>query len=388
MPETAPLLDAALRGALVACLVLLAALLRPAQARSEAARLGVWLALALAVQTVGAAPAFEAGVPALWQAPVVAVSVGNAVLFWLFVMALFDDDFRLQRWHLALWAAVAGLALVNCLWGWQSPHPLARVSTGLQRALPLVFAVLSLVAATRHWQADLVEARRRLRGFVVVTGVAYTVAQFSVRLASPSGQLSPLAALADVSCLLAMAVGVVAHLLRGDVAVLLPTRPSAPTLPGPPAPAPNASPTATSPVRPASAGSPELSETAEALLAEQLLARMRSERLYRDETLTLARLAEQVGVPEYRLRRVINQHLGHRNFNAFVNGFRLAEVQAALADPARRDLPVLTLALDAGFGSIGPFNRAFKAATGQTPTEYRRGQLGEAPVGGVLLADS
>jgi AraC-like DNA-binding protein len=47
-------------------------------------------------------------------------------------------------------------------------------------------------------------------------------------------------------------------------------------------------------------------------------------------------------------------------------------VRAALVDPARRDLPVLTLALDAGFQSIGPFNRAFKAATGLTPTEFRR----------------
>jgi len=28
--------------------------------------------------------------------------------------------------------------------------------------------------------------------------------------------------------------------------------------------------------------------------------------------------------------------------------------------------------MDAGFQSLGPFNRAFKATTGVTPTEYRR----------------
>jgi AraC-like DNA-binding protein len=28
--------------------------------------------------------------------------------------------------------------------------------------------------------------------------------------------------------------------------------------------------------------------------------------------------------------------------------------------------------MDAGFQSLGPFNRAFKAATGLPPTEYRR----------------
>jgi len=49
-----------------------------------------------------------------------------------------------------------------------------------------------------------------------------------------------------------------------------------------------------------------------------------------------------------------------------------------LADPARRDRPVLTVALEAGFQSIGPFNRAFKAATGLTPTEYRREKLADS----------
>ena len=33
---------------------------------------------------------------------------------------------------------------------------------------------------------------------------------------------------------------------------------------------------------------------------------------------------------------------------------------------------MLTIAMDTGFQSIGPFNRAFKAATDLTPTEFRR----------------
>jgi AraC-like DNA-binding protein len=99
---------------------------------------------------------------------------------------------------------------------------------------------------------------------------------------------------------------------------------------------------------------------------------MHADRAYRSDKLSLAALASRLAVPEYRLRRHINQRLGHRNFNAYVNGWRLAEAQAALADPAQRDLPVLTIALNAGFQSIGPFNRAFKAATGLTPTEFRK----------------
>jgi AraC-like DNA-binding protein len=42
-----------------------------------------------------------------------------------------------------------------------------------------------------------------------------------------------------------------------------------------------------------------------------------------------------------------------------------------LRDPQCAHLPVLTIALDCGFGSIGPFNRAFKARTGKTPTQFR-----------------
>ncbi|WP_414673883.1 helix-turn-helix domain-containing protein [Marinimicrobium sp. UBA4509] len=32
---------------------------------------------------------------------------------------------------------------------------------------------------------------------------------------------------------------------------------------------------------------------------------------------------------------------------------------------------MMNIALDLGYGSIGPFNRAFKRHTGLTPTQYR-----------------
>jgi AraC-like DNA-binding protein len=99
---------------------------------------------------------------------------------------------------------------------------------------------------------------------------------------------------------------------------------------------------------------------------------MAAERIYRRENLTIGTLATRLGVPEYRLRRLINQKLGYRNFNVFLNNHRIEEAKAALADPAQVEVPVITIAMDAGFQSLGPFNRAFKAMTGVTPTEYRR----------------
>ena len=35
------------------------------------------------------------------------------------------------------------------------------------------------------------------------------------------------------------------------------------------------------------------------------------------------------------------------------------------------DDPILTLALNEGFNSLAPFNKAFRDRTGQTPTEFR-----------------
>ena len=365
------LVDVAIRGALIALLVVLATVMRRDRPQLAAARVGVAMALGLCAQVISATPLFEEMVPRLWQAPWVAVSVGNAVLFWVFVQALFDDEFALRPVHVIAWLAAATLSGLNCAALAHSASVLAPMTMGLQRAIPVVFAVLAAIAAARHWRADLVEERRRLRIFVVVTGIVYTLAFLGARLASPHGQLNGLTALLDVACLLAIVLVLVSRLLRLGSSNLFPTRPQ-PIAVHPPI----ASAEALADDSPAS--QPAITETlpppdaAEERLAQALQHMMAVEHAYRAEDMSLASLAAKLNAPEYKLRRLINQRMGYRNFNAFINGFRLDAVRAALLDPARRDLPVLTLALDAGFQSIGPFNRAFKAATGLTPTEFRK----------------
>ena len=125
---------------------------------------------------------------------------------------------------------------------------------------------------------------------------------------------------------------------------------------------------------PAPAASTEL-DAEQSALHQRLRTVMEHERAYREGGLTIATLAAQLGVPEYRLRRLINQRLGHRNFVSFVNSYRLTEAMSALADESQARVPILTIALDAGFQSIGPFNRAFKAHTGEIPTEFRTRRL-------------
>lgn len=362
------LLDAALRGGLMALLALLAALLGRDRARSAPARMGMALALGLLLQLPSSAPWFEARVPLVWQQPLVGLSTANAVLFWLFSRSLFDDEFR-PRWrHAVLWLAVVLVAALNCgLPRWAPDVPGLQTLAAALRWLPLPFALAAVLAAAAHWRTDLVERRRALRATIVLGGAAYTLLMLALRRASSQGRLSSEAALLDLAAL-GLLVGLLAwRLLRLGADDLLPSEPESR-----PAPAP-AGPPVTMPAVP-----PAGSDPADERLAQALDALMREQHAYRDEDLGIASLARRLGAPEYRLRRVINQRLGHRNFNAFINGWRLAEAQAALADPGRRERPVLSIALEAGFQSIGPFNRAFKAATGLTPTEFRRQKLADS----------
>jgi AraC-like DNA-binding protein len=127
-------------------------------------------------------------------------------------------------------------------------------------------------------------------------------------------------------------------------------------------PAPvSAVPAATAPAAPA-----QVPSASPALAALQRA--MRELHLYRQEGLTLATLAATLHLGEAALRSLINQQLGYRNFNDFLHHYRLEEAAARLA---HEDLPILTIALECGYGSIGPFNRAFRQRFGMTPTEHR-----------------
>lgn len=114
---------------------------------------------------------------------------------------------------------------------------------------------------------------------------------------------------------------------------------------------------------------------------DRLNQRFVPERLYARESLTIVDLAGLLGTQEHVLRRVINHGLGFRNFNDFLHTHRLKEAAERLGDPQLRRTPVLTIALEVGYGSIGPFNRAFKERFGVTPTEFRRARQADSGIG-------
>ena len=289
--------------------------------------------------------------------PLLALSAGNNVVFWTLAASLFDDGFRLCWWHAALWLLLVTAGTVACF--------LSAPALGLALTLSsFAFAGLAMAQALASWRADLVEGRRRLRLFVVGASSLYIGLNAMAQLLGVPRSAPEGASLAGAGGLLAIAGIVAWSLLRvGRTQSLF-----AVTADLPP------------PVEEAAAVSLEPGEQQLVANLERL---MTAERAHRQDGLTIGSLAQQLGLPEYRLRRLINQALGYRNFNSFVNRYRIAEVKAALADPHQAEVPVLTIALDAGFSSLGPFNRAFKAETGVTPSEYRRQALGSGEESGI-----
>lgn len=122
---------------------------------------------------------------------------------------------------------------------------------------------------------------------------------------------------------------------------------------------------------------------------DQLIARaverhMRDEQAYLIPDLKVATLARRLREPDYKISRAITQVLGARNFNQYVNALRIEHAKALLAGEAGRTRSILTVALDSGFASIGPFNRAFKASEEMTPREFRTAaQAGRLELGGL-----
>ena len=111
-----------------------------------------------------------------------------------------------------------------------------------------------------------------------------------------------------------------------------------------------------------------------------VLIRSMENRGYARTGLTIRQLAEELRTPEHQLRALINTRLGYKNFSTFLNGYRIEESCRRLQDPSDVRVPILTIALDAGFASLAPFNRAFRQSMGMTPSEYRREHLKPAQI--------
>ncbi|MEM9339696.1 MAG: helix-turn-helix domain-containing protein [Bacteroidota bacterium] len=96
-----------------------------------------------------------------------------------------------------------------------------------------------------------------------------------------------------------------------------------------------------------------------------------SEKQFKDSELTLKSLSATLNVSPQVLSMVINQK-SQKNFNAFVNYYRIAEATRLLIDPDNSNHTISAIAYEVGFNSISSFNSAFKKYTSKTPQAYRQ----------------
>jgi AraC-like DNA-binding protein len=353
------LIEPLLRGAGLATALLL--LLAAGVRGGWRLRIDLLLLLACVIAYLGcSSPALLCGAkPA--ALPLLLGALAFPFAFWRLASVVLDDD-RHVPW--LAWAGAAVMIASGLLTAADYlPAPASwRATTGglVHKLLAVGFLVAAGIRAWRSREGDLVEQRRRLRYLLIGALGTYSLVVTAVEIYL---QRAPAPAWLDL-----LNITLIDLALLATATFLLGVRPQAQAaLFEPVAVQPGSSVTIAPPAEPVDA---------DAALADRLTALMQDQHLYRDAELSVSQLAAALGVPEYVLRRLILARLGHRHFASFVNDYRLREVVARLEDPSLSRRPILTLALEAGFGSIGPFNRLFRERHGMTPSEFREKHRG------------
>ncbi len=316
------------------------------------ARFGVLLALSL-IKVIGANDPADAFFPLSLQYVLSALSINTAIFIWWFALALFDDDFRLGRleWGgAAVWFAL-GIPNFN---DFVLAQPLSAPWAAYARSGMAIAIVAHIVyRALAGRRTDLVEERRRVRVLFAFAIAALFLVDLWSEMAFGWHKEPLWFSTIEHGLFFAVILWGVFWMMRLDKRVLM----FAP------------------PAEPAEAPKQALSPK-EQLLHQKLIGVVETEKAYLEPELSISALALRIGAPEHQVRALINKAMGHRNFRAFLNAYRMSEAKAALADPQKAALPILTIAMDAGFASLSSFNRAFKESVRQTPTAFRQAALG------------
>jgi len=326
-----------LRAIGVALLALIAVSVLRTRERTHRTRSLAWLAASVAAFLVTSMPGAD-GIFGAFIYPLAALCSTHPVWFWICTRLLFSDRATLRT------------SDVVCLGAMGIAGVLYQSQVLLGFAFPvasLAFACLAPLTVYFGMAGDLDTRRRQLRqGFVPFVSIYLAAVIVTQAIVLFQGRSTPTAlvllnlVVIDVVAAVVLSTFVQLRVVNWIAAVDAP--------PG-----------------------VALSRLEQSVL-DRLNRRFVPERLYAREALTIAELANLLGTQEHVLRRVVNHGLGFRNFNDFLHTHRLKEAAERLGDPQLRRIPVLTIALEVGYGSIGPFNRAFKERFGLTPSEYRR----------------
>lgn len=274
------------------------------------------------------------------------LSAGGTAYFWLFAATLFTDN-RFGGARLLPALLMTAIATIGRMLG-----PTAQIGTETVHNMFEVVLVLHVLYLVRQSaQDDLVSARNSLRRPFIISVALFCILLSALDILWTLGIRDAWMKLGQAIALLAMSLAGAWTFLQASPALFGQTL-KADTLPD----------------------TRGKSETTDTSGLDRLRELMDSDAFWRQPGLTLADTAKQLALPEYRLRRLIHHHLGFRNFPDLVNAQRIAQAKLLLADPLRSTEQVSSIAFDLGFASLGPFNRAFKAATQLSPSQWREQQ--------------
>lgn len=280
--------------------------------------------------------------------------IPNTAFIWLFGLSLFEDDFRIKRHHILLSLAYVIPAFVICLYNphwWSGSQSWDVVLLNTYGLCLMAYLVYRIIAG---YQNDLVDRRRKSRLFF---GAALAVVSVSLSLSEIN--------LLPVPPMVFVWIKNIAVFVLSLWALLWLTRLDEDEL---------------SFERKAAVMTPlktTMLDSRDTTLKTRLISFMEDDKAFMEHGLTIRGLAHKISVPEHRLRHVINKGLGYRNFSAFLNYYRIRAIKSALNKPENEHLPILTLAMDYGYNSLAPFNRAFRESEGMTPSEYRQRPNGD-----------
>lgn len=289
-------------------------------------------------------------------------SLAPAIL-WLTSRYLFVDNATVPRWVWALVVSYLGLRTYGSLTIGNAPDfSTTYVMTYVVPQLVMLgFSGHAILMAFQGLSSDLVEPRRRVRvPFIPAMGilVAAILMNGFIRAAHTySGVALPIVPnefLFGYMFLITLWFNVKVMRLEGEAlqVIVLPREQQ---------------PVRLSPVPTATR------KTDNTAMVQRIFTVLREEKLYARPGLTIGELAQRLSMQEYRLRRVINKELGYRNFNQFLNEFRIAEVCRRLELPPEQREPIANIAFDVGYSALSSFNKAFKDIHHVTPTQYRDG---------------
>jgi AraC-like DNA-binding protein len=283
--------------------------------------------------------------------PLLFLSFPVGGLFWQFVITVFEDR-PVSPATLAPSVLLMGTGLTMQVLG----KPIGDEVWFAHNGISGLLAIHAGVVIARGWGGDLLEGRRRLRGIVLGFAAAFSLSSVVLGYAA---RLDPQGPWIEFTAGHPYGGMIFAALMVAAATVFLQARAAVFGAP-----------------RRSNQASDGRAETAERLLLGKLNDFMAAGG-WRREGLTIGAVGEALAESEHRVRRLINQRLGHRNFADFVNSYRIDAAKARLADPGEARTTVAAIAFDLGYGSLGPFNRAFRAATDATPTEWRRQALAD-----------